>query len=255
MEVSKLFSQKHYQISILLLIFVSLFSCGTYQSVYNYDDDGIYSSNNPVKEEIVIVEKSEFDKNYFSHQLDELQGVGEDDIFTDVDEYYYNDDSNQEDSSKIENNSPWEYATDVTISINNDYNSFGYYGYNPFYYPYDNYYNHYYNPWSYSRYYSPYYSSYRYNPYYYSYYGYNNYYYGISNYGGYYNYNNYYSPSYNGYSKYDRYDSYGKRTAYNTTSRRNSTTSQATTRRSSTNANTSSSSRRLTNNSIRSRRH
>ena len=64
MKLSKTINLKLPQISIVLMLFVSLYSCGTYQSAYNYDDDGIYTSNN--QKEIVIVEnKSNFDQNDF----------------------------------------------------------------------------------------------------------------------------------------------------------------------------------------------
>ena len=68
MEVSKIINQKNSQISLLVVLMVSLYSCGTYQSAYNNDDDGIYSSsNNQHQQEVVIVENnSDFDKNYFS---------------------------------------------------------------------------------------------------------------------------------------------------------------------------------------------
>ena len=88
MEVSNIFNQKNSRISLLFMLFVSLYSCGTYQSAYNYDDDGIYTSNNQkIDDDIVIVEKSEFDKNYFSNQLDEIQNIGAEDVFTDIDDY------------------------------------------------------------------------------------------------------------------------------------------------------------------------
>ena len=90
MTVSNIFSRKSSRIALLFTLFVSLYSCGTYQSAYN--DDGIYGSNNQkADEEIVIVEKSEFDKNYFSNQLDEIQNIDEEDVFTDIDDYYYED--------------------------------------------------------------------------------------------------------------------------------------------------------------------
>ena len=51
----------------------SLYSCGTYQSAYNYDDDGIYTTNNQQDEdEIIIVDKSEFDKSRKENHNNEL---------------------------------------------------------------------------------------------------------------------------------------------------------------------------------------
>ena len=106
MEVSKIFSRKSTQIGLLFILFVSLYSCGTYQSAYNYDDDGIYTTNNQQDEdEIIIVDKSEFDKSYFSRQLEEIQYVGEEDIFTDIDDYYY-DDTYENESSDVDNYQP-----------------------------------------------------------------------------------------------------------------------------------------------------
>ena len=93
MEVSKIINRKNSQISLLVVLMASLYSCGTYQSAYNNDNDGIYSSSaNQNQQEVVIVENnSNFDKDYFSRQLEDLQNLNEDDTFTNIDEYYYED--------------------------------------------------------------------------------------------------------------------------------------------------------------------
>ena len=123
MEVSNIFNQKNSRISLLFMLFVSLYSCGTYQCAYNYDDDGIYTSNNQkIDDDIVIVEKSEFDKNYFSNQLDEIQNIGAEDVFTDIDDYYY-DESYDEQELNNESYQPWEFTDNVTININSGYGS------------------------------------------------------------------------------------------------------------------------------------
>lgn len=117
MEVSKIFNVKRLKIALLLVLFISLYSCGTYQSVYN--DDGIYASDNQ-KEVVVIQKKSDFDQNYFSKQLEELESLNDEDTFTNIDDYFYEDDLDNSDDS-----APWEYTDDVTININTG----GYYGY------------------------------------------------------------------------------------------------------------------------------
>ena len=221
MKLSNSVFRKFWQITLSLVLFAGLYSCGTYQSAYNYEDDGIYASSKKISDDIVIVDKSVFDKTYFSKQLEQFQDINDEDIITDLDEYYY-DDSNYNDSLNINYNQPWDYAQDVTINIDSGY-GYGGYGYeymNPYYsnyshYGYYSYYNNYYSPWR-SRHYSPFYYGYN-NPYNYGYYM--NPYYG---YGDYYSYGNYYSPYYYGYNGYRnnryyasnnnrRYDNYGKR--------------------------------------------
>jgi len=210
MELSKIINRKNSQITLLLVLMVSLYSCGTYQSAYNNDDDGIYSSsNNQHQQEVVIVENnSNFDKDYFSRQLEDLQNLNEDDTFTNIDEYYYEDAEVENDTVYNDYDAPWEYTNTVVINMNSGYASSDYYWHSPFYYPYHNYnpyYSNYYSPW---RYYNPY--NYSYN-----YYGYSYPYYEYGYYGSYYpyysypRYNNYYSPYYS-YNNYNRYDSYGK---------------------------------------------
>jgi len=229
MKASKIINLKNLQIGLLLVLFVGLNSCGTYQGAYNGDDDGIYASNNQTRNEVVIVEnQSNFDQNYFSKQLEDLQNLKQEDTFTDIDDYYYDDNTVQDDQLYTNYNEPWGYDGDVVININSGYGymSPNYYWYNPFYEPYYNYYPYYYNPWRFN-YYNPYYS-YGYNPYRYEYYGY---------YGNYYNpYNSYYNyPYYYG----RNYDSYGKRTNNNTSRRGYENASLSNTRRSGVETNSS----------------
>ena len=69
MKLSNSLSRKLWQISLSLVLFVGLYSCGTYQSAYNYEDDGIYASSKKISDDVVIVDKSEFDQTYFSKHL------------------------------------------------------------------------------------------------------------------------------------------------------------------------------------------
>ena len=156
MEVSTIFKSKLTQVSTLLVLAISLYSCGTYQSVYNSDNDGIYASNTHTRQyndnvEVEVVDQQTFDQNYFSNKLNEIDQIGDEDIITDIDEYYYDDTEEQNNNDY----GPWEYTNDVTINVNSGY---GYYGgfndysyYNPFYHPYHNYYPYYSsfynNPW------------------------------------------------------------------------------------------------------------
>ena len=78
MLLSKIYPLKSSQIVLLLVLFAGLTSCGTYQSVYNENEDGIYASDEP-RETVIIQKKSDFDQNYFSKQLDELQELNEND--------------------------------------------------------------------------------------------------------------------------------------------------------------------------------
>ena len=113
---------KLFKISLFLVIFTFFFACGSYQSAYN-NEDGIYASENNQKEVVIVETQSSvpstgFDTNYFSNQLDELgynDDENEDEIFTDIDDYYYAEDSYNEDGG--ENYGHWEFATDVTVTF------------------------------------------------------------------------------------------------------------------------------------------
>ena len=71
----------------IILLFIS---CGTYQSVYT--DDGIYDSdNNDPKDEVVIIKNrkqaKDVESNYFKNELDRIENIEDEDVFTDVDDY------------------------------------------------------------------------------------------------------------------------------------------------------------------------
>jgi len=118
MKASKIINRKNLQIGLLLVLFVGLYSCGTYQSSYNGDDDGIYASNNQTRNEVVIVEnQSNFDQNYFSNQLQDLQNLKQEDTFTEIDDYYYNDKGVQDDQLYTNYNEPWGYNGGVTTAM------------------------------------------------------------------------------------------------------------------------------------------
>ena len=212
---------------ILFIALVGLSSCGTYQSAYNEDDDGIYASS--VNKNTTENTKTTNKKEYFTKSFEEYMNIQNDDLITDVDDYYSNEPiENDSINRNYSEGSPWGYSnnTSVTIYAGNGYH---YPYYNNFYLGFydDPYYfgSYYYNPWRWRGYY--------YNPYYY--YGYSPYYYGYSPY--YYGYSPYYYGSYYGagygypyYSRnhyYRNYDTYGRRTAYNSrrsiTNRRNIT--------------------------------
>lgn len=80
-------------IGLLSLVSVFLISCGSYQSVYN--DDGIYDDDTYVKKEtkpkVVVIDNTRdlqnYEDNYFSRRLSELESIENDEIFTDVDNY------------------------------------------------------------------------------------------------------------------------------------------------------------------------
>lgn len=124
----KLFYKNNRLNQLILLVIANLFlvSCGTYQSAYN--DDGIYSDESPQKEEkkiIVLNEKQydDYEQNYFTKKLESLQNIEGDDIFTDVDSYYYEDEFS-DDNTNNENlnynaSQPWGYEdNNVVVSVN-----------------------------------------------------------------------------------------------------------------------------------------
>lgn len=112
----------------ILFVTANLFlvSCGTYQSVYN--DDGIYGETTPknVEKKIIVANEKEYqdyEENYFSKKLVDLQNIGNNEIFTDVDDYDYDDELNNGEFSN--NNSsynglqPWGYEdNNVIVNVN-----------------------------------------------------------------------------------------------------------------------------------------
>lgn len=119
---------------LVLFVTANLFlvSCGTYQSVYN--DDGIYADSTPINKEkkVKVVSQKEFndyEDNYFSKRLDELQNINDDEIFTDVDSYYYDDQIDDEEIIDGDINysasQPWGLEdNDVIVNINLNNNPF-----------------------------------------------------------------------------------------------------------------------------------
>ena len=67
MRVSNKVSQKASQIIVFVLIFVSFYGCGSYQSAYNVD--GIYETQTVIPRETVVVQDQ---SNYFSEQLEKI---------------------------------------------------------------------------------------------------------------------------------------------------------------------------------------
>ena len=132
--------------SLLTLFAMSLLlsSCGTYQSVYN--QDGIYDDE--IKEQVVEIaviqdnnNQPYYQQNSFTNKLEELENIGENEVFVDVDSYS-SDNSDYVDDETIDNtlnynaNASWGYdnssAPIVTINVmNNPYwNGFNNWGYN-----------------------------------------------------------------------------------------------------------------------------
>jgi len=245
MNGSKKISVKTSTLSLLVILVFSLYSCGTYQSVYS-SDDGIYGNGIPEMDGITVVDEEEFNKNYFTYELEKMQELNNEDIFTDIDDYYYDDGTYDLAEGGSGYDSPWEYTNDITIQFNDRYPYYDHYGYGGSYFGmhYRPFYSWYSNSWRYR--YSPYWDYYDGYPYGYGYgYGYG--YYG-SNY-GYYGYNGYgYSPNYYPYYNtrsynrfYDNNRRYGRRSSVLTNTRSEVASNSSVTRRSSTvNGNSSS---------------
>ncbi|MDA9584221.1 hypothetical protein OAN30_01410 [Flavobacteriaceae bacterium] len=135
---------------IIFLLFILLSSCTVYQNVP--DNDGIYTKE--IKRTRVIVENSkeydEYENNYFTKELERLDGINGTDIFTDI-ETYSSVDNNTNNSSETNEgymiNNAWGYSDSDQIVINLDLNStgFGWDNYLNFYNPYFNYGN--FSPW------------------------------------------------------------------------------------------------------------
>ncbi|HBS12486.1 MAG TPA: hypothetical protein DEO36_08090, partial [Flavobacteriaceae bacterium] len=114
-------SKKTFYFSLIGLVFLGLTSCGTYQNT-TYDDDGIYASNNTTRQ--VAVEETQPESNkyqdYFKREADKYEDIGENDIFTDVDSYSYDDGEYYEEGINT-GNSPWEYTDNVTVNIHSGF--------------------------------------------------------------------------------------------------------------------------------------
>ncbi|MGK0414873.1 MAG: hypothetical protein ACJA1B_003102, partial [Polaribacter sp.] len=113
---------------VILFATVNLFliSCGTYQSVYN--EDGIYGDVAPKQEEkkVIVLNGQEYDDyedNYFTKSLENLQRIEATQIFTDVNSYNsddpYMDDEIIDETLNYNANQPWGYEdNDVVVHIN-----------------------------------------------------------------------------------------------------------------------------------------
>ena len=228
------------QFTLFMIANLFLVSCGTYQSVYN--DDGIYDGDTSSKrnnKDVVVVEKANenYDKKYFTHELERLDDLNDEAVFTNVDAYSSSDILYIEDDLKYNTNPSWgkNSNNDVVVNVHlmnasywNDfgpvYNDWGYnnWGYNS--YSCSNW--GYRNNWRYNPFRNPYYNNFACG-------------WGVNN--GYYN--AYYSGFSNPYgfhrfynNRYDRSRRNTRRTAYNNTYRRdnlNSRTSAVTSRRTS----------------------
>ena len=72
---------------LLSLVSLFLISCGSYQSIYN--DDGIYDDGTFIKKEtqpkVVVIDNNKdlqnYEDNYFSRRLSELESIENDEIF------------------------------------------------------------------------------------------------------------------------------------------------------------------------------
>ena len=182
----------------LAVIGTLLISCGTYQSVYSSDDDGIYSDNAPKEKKVVVVnekEHKEHEENYFTKEVDRIGALNGSDILTDIDDYksdeYIDEEEiieDEEPNTRItySSNEPWGYSdnNDVVVNINLGWRNYNFwdpywdYGWNnPWryrwrfrhglwgtytYQPFYGYYGGFYNPWRFN---NPYYCPPFYRPY------------------------------------------------------------------------------------------
>lgn len=189
---------------LLTTVMAFMVSCGTYQNTPI--NDGIYGNDfkrENSNQKIVVVNQKEYDNyedNYFTKKLVELDQVDQKEIFTDVDNYYSDNNFNSTDSLDVAPNynssQPWGYEdnnTIVNINVLNDpfwygnnwgwgFNNWGwgfnnnwvfnrwgnpYWGFNPYWNPYFNswgwnggFYNPYFNNWGWNN--NRFYRNYRY---------------------------------------------------------------------------------------------
>jgi hypothetical protein len=113
------------------LLFVS---CGTYQSAYIYD--GIYGSDTSeqLEEKVIVVDENgykEYNNNYFTNELERLEDLDEDVVFTDVDSYNSPDMAYEEDDVNYNTNPSWgsngnnDVVVNVNLNSNPYWNDFG----------------------------------------------------------------------------------------------------------------------------------
>ena len=111
---------------LLLSCFSFLFiasSCVIYQN--SPDDDGIYSSRKKEEPRVIIADSEEhkqYEENYFSKELEKLQELDSDDIFTDVDDYssIVTISNSFENNIQYNNSGSWGYggSNDVVVQLN-----------------------------------------------------------------------------------------------------------------------------------------
>ena len=127
------------QFILIIIANLVLVSCGTYQSAYN---DGIYNSDtNSQREKKVIIagerEYKNYNNTYFTNELERLDNLNDEAIFTDVDTYSSPDSIYAEDDLNYNTNSSWgnNDNNDVVVHVNlingSNWNDFGF-GYNNF---------------------------------------------------------------------------------------------------------------------------
>jgi hypothetical protein len=180
------------QFTLIIIANLVLVSCGTYQSVYN---DGIYNSDtNSQREKKVIIagekEYENYNNTYFTNELERLDNLNDEAVFTDVDTYSSPDSTYVEDGLNYNTNPSWgnNDNNDVVVHVNSingsNWNDFGF-GYNNFGWNnggFNNWgprgrwgWNNGFNNWGYNRFWNPYYNNFAfgqgfnngfYNPYY-----------------------------------------------------------------------------------------
>lgn len=110
--------------SFFILASLLISSCTVYQTVPN---DGIYSPER--RETRVIVKNSQeyrdYEKNYFTRELERIESLEERDVFTDIDSYSSYNDTLPYETSTVDRlnynpNSAWGYndGSDVVINVN-----------------------------------------------------------------------------------------------------------------------------------------
>ena len=106
--------KKSFSIFILSFLVLSLISCGSSQNAYN-NDDGIYATE--PKKEIVVVKDTEsnYYQDYFSSESERYDN--DEEIFTDIDEYGYEDADTLYVDDQYSQAAPWNYATEVSVSF------------------------------------------------------------------------------------------------------------------------------------------
>lgn len=134
---------KNYSLLTLFAMSLLLSSCGTYQSVYN--QDGIY--NDEIKRQVVEVavinqnpNQQNYQQNSFTNRLEELENIGENEVFVDVDSYSsdtttFVDDETNDNNLNYNANAAWGYdntsAPIININVINDpyWNGFNNWGF------------------------------------------------------------------------------------------------------------------------------